>query len=120
VEVAVPASYAEWELDHLPEDLTTVVYRTRTPSRELAEARMRRFVRDGEPESFADLVGGLAAQGYNWTDGVRNIATWFVQLADELVVEIHVALPGLIEPPRRDRDPIARGRTLLSSARWIA
>jgi hypothetical protein len=119
VDLAVPEQYEEWELDHLPEDITTIVYRTSVPPRELAEARMGRFVRSGEPERFDDLVGTVPAQGYQWTDGVRAIATWFVQPADGLVIEIHVGLPGLLDPSHRDRDPIARGRAFLCGARWI-
>jgi hypothetical protein len=119
VEVAVPGKYAEWEIDRLPEDVTTIVYRTTETLGELAEARMRRLVGDGEPERFDDLVGPLAAQGYEWTDGVRDIAAWFVHPANGIVVEIHVTLPGRLERRGTDRDPIARGRALLDGARWM-
>jgi hypothetical protein len=107
VDVAVPEKYAALEPDNLPdEDLTTAVHRTYVALLELAEAQMRRFVRQGEPERFDDHVGAVAAQGYEWTNGVQEIATWFVQPADGIVVEIHVSLP-------RRQDPVARGRTLL-------
>jgi hypothetical protein len=120
LDAAFPQAYAGWDFDRLPEDLTTIVHRTAVPSRELADTQMRRFVRQGEPERFDDLVGTAPAQGYQWTDGVRDIATWFVQVAEGLVVAIHVGLPGLVDPSRKDRDPIARGRAFLCNARWIA
>jgi hypothetical protein len=119
VEVAVPPESPEWVLGWVPEGLTTIVYRTTAAAHEFAEALMRRRVANGEPERFDDLLGTVPALGYEWTDGIHDIATWFVKPTDDVAVEILVTLPGLSEPSGRYRDPIARGRTLLCSARWI-
>jgi hypothetical protein len=53
------------------------------------------------------------------TDWVRDIATCFVQPTSGIVVAIYVGLPGLLDPSRTDRDPVARGDMLLGSARWV-
>ena len=95
------------------------MHRTNEPLDEIAEGLMRRHVGNGEPERFHELVGRVAARGYAWTDGVRDIATWFAQPTSGIVVAISVALPGLLDPSDKDRDPVARGHMLLGSARWI-
>jgi hypothetical protein len=45
VDVATSERYAEWGLQHLPEDLTTVLHRTDEPLGEIAETSMRGHVR---------------------------------------------------------------------------
>jgi hypothetical protein len=119
VDLASPERYAEWQLQDLPEDVGTVVHRTHEPLEVVAERSMRRHVGNGEPDRFHERVGSVAARGYAWTDGVRDIATWFAQPISGIVVAIYVSLPGLLDPSRTHRDPVARGRMLLGSARWI-
>ncbi len=73
-----------------------------------------------EPESTE--VSGRKATLVCWTDGVADIASWFVEEQDALV-EFSCAGPGLmnrdgIEPG--EQDPLPLGRRILQSLRWAA
>jgi hypothetical protein len=52
---------------------------------------MGRRVRQGDPDWFADTVGGLASVACSWTDGVTEILSWFVTHPSSLVIEFQMA-----------------------------
>lgn len=63
---------------------------------EAAEAAMARYVASGHPTGTADRVFGRPALVVDWTDGARDLVTWFVEHRGR-VLEIHVAT--LMEAP---------------------
>jgi len=65
------------------------------PVAELAEAIMKRHVRQGEPERSSRLLGGRAALVYSWTDGVQDIETLFVAEDASLFLRIDVSTAAI-------------------------
>ncbi|MBS2015205.1 MAG: hypothetical protein JST00_20115 [Deltaproteobacteria bacterium] len=84
-----------------------------------AEARMRQHVRQGEPERFADVIGGHPAIGYTWTDGVLDIATWFLEPLPSAAVRIDHSIPSFLDRARLGRDARGEGSALLATLRWV-
>jgi hypothetical protein len=52
---------------------------------------MARRVRQGYPDQFDSSILGVSASGYDWTDGVRHILSWFVEQPSGYVVEFCLA-----------------------------
>ena len=106
-ETLVATTVADFSLKsfELERDLTT-----------FAEAQIARNIGRGEPERFADVVGGLPALGFSWTDGIFCIATWFVAPRPDVAVRIDHAIPGL---PVLRADERREGASLLAMLRWI-
>lgn len=72
-----------------------------------------------EPEPV-DVVGRTAAF-FSWTDGIKDIASWFVELPNELL-EFDCVGPGLCDPEGqidvREANPRELGGRILASLRW--
>lgn len=68
-----------------------------------AERLMARRVRQGHPDRFVGSIAGMVARGFEWTDGVRSIVSYFVNHPTGALVEISVATlfyPDEPLPPR--------------------
>jgi len=65
---------------------------------DVAEAAMQRHVRQGEPDRFPAVVSGHPAFGYEWSDGVQTILTWWLELDSEFCARVEYAngTPGRI------------------------
>lgn len=83
-----------------------------------AEREMARHVRQGEPSRFSDRIGGLEALGYEWTDGVMDIATWFVAPSPSVGVRVDHAISALGPLSRPNVSARAEGAILLASVTW--
>lgn len=74
---------------------------------ETAEVTMRVYVQQGSPEYVLDRWrDGRPAHRYEWTDGIRVIHTWFVQVREHLVeidVDVH-----FFDPNGDQRSPYKR------------
>jgi hypothetical protein len=70
-----------------------------TSLHDFAEQQMARRVRQGYPERFAAMVDGTQALGFDWTDGVANILSYFAVHPRGPIVELSVIVPALPEPP---------------------
>jgi hypothetical protein len=73
-----------------------------------------------EPE--ATQICGRKATLVCWTDGIHDIASWFVEDPDALI-EFCCTGPGLTDPHGQidmaQREPSALGRRILLSLRWM-
>ena len=67
------------------------------------------------------MAGRIAAL-FEWTDGVADIASWFVVFPKELI-EFECVGPGLFDRNQeidpRDSNPRELGLRILMSIRWI-
>jgi hypothetical protein len=86
---------------------------------EYADSVMHRHVRQGAPEVSARDLCGREARAYQWTDGVRNIESVFVEIPVSTpfaVLRLDVVTPSFKE------DVAARGRVaasrVLESLTW--
>ena len=89
-----------------------------TTLEEYADARMKRHVPQGYPERFAAVVGDRAALGYTWTDGISDIATWFVEPLPSVVVRIDHSIPSIAPRERSGVDARGEGAGLLATLQW--
>ena len=83
------------------------------------EPLMARRVPQGWPERFAAQIDGRAARGFDWTDGVNSILSWFVGLDDGRCVEVCFSKNAFI---RTQPEPsmFALAEPLLARVRWLA
>jgi len=58
---------------------------------EVAETAMRRNVTQGEPDRFPAVFAGHPAFGYEWTDGVQWVLTWWLELDPECCARVDYA-----------------------------
>ncbi|MCB9687402.1 MAG: hypothetical protein H6738_03850 [Alphaproteobacteria bacterium] len=78
---------------------------------------MARRVRQGRPERFDARIGDRAARGFDWTDGVDSILSWFVDLDGGALVEISLAMHP---SAGRTGDSVrALAKPLLARVRWV-
>jgi hypothetical protein len=84
-----------------------------------ADDVMRHHVRQGTPDLSSCDVCGREARAYQWTDGVRNIESVFVEIPDSThftVLRLDVVIPSLnAEAAARGRGAASR---VLESLRW--
>ncbi|MFO0547069.1 MAG: hypothetical protein U0271_01710 [Polyangiaceae bacterium] len=86
-------------------------------STEVVESRMAGRVQRGHPGRFAAVVAGRPARGFDWTDGVQDILSFFVELHDCLV-ELSLARAAL---PQTHSAPLMEvASSLLVGVRWLA
>jgi hypothetical protein len=118
--VAFPRKFDEYvEPDHMPESLLANPFTTDQLLEQFAAARMARFVRQGYPERFdGDVVGGLPALAFTWTNGIADIATWFASPTRGFVLELHYGKP-FAGPDATDEPARDRAIPWMQSARWL-
>lgn len=80
-----------------------------------AHALMRRRVPAGDLPKLRADIDGTPAFGFDWTDGVRDIFSFFVLSAEGVLIELSASASAIpaVEP---GADILIRG--LLSSVRW--
>lgn len=88
---------------------------------EYADGVMRRHVGQGAPEISSRDVCGREMRAYQWTDGVRNIETVFVEIPDSTHFTV-LRLDIVVTPSFEADDVAARGRVaasrVLESLTW--
>ncbi len=58
---------------------------------DFSEELMARRVRQGYPERFSPTVAGIPALGFEWTDGVAHIRSYFVPHPRGPIIEFQIA-----------------------------
>lgn len=79
---------------------------------------MTRHVEQGSLERFTDSIGGVPALGFSWTDGILDIATWFVAPSASAVVRVDHSVTPPTSAPTREMNVRVDGGTLLASIAW--
>ena len=82
---------------------------------------MLRHVPQGRPTEFASIIDGRPAVGFEWTDGVSDVATWFVEGPNRVWYRIDCTeKPSLGEDGKYRYQSSGRveGSQLLSQFRW--
>jgi hypothetical protein len=87
----------------------------------VAEDLMSRRVRQGYPGRFDAVISGLPALGFDWTDGIMEILSYFVLHARGWILEFQVARAchPVMYMPGFDRSPLRSiAEDLLAGVRW--
>jgi hypothetical protein len=122
VVVGFPQQFAGWDTSEIP--LSLLVQRIELEgSMEVTVARlMKRRVAQGVPEGIVLSLGDRKTIAYDWTDGVAEVISCFVQANLQTAYEFQVARAAFWGAERLGNDarvPLTDlARSLLSETRW--
>lgn len=81
------------------------------------EQLMARRVPQGNPERFRDDMSGVLLQGFEWTDGISDVLSFFARITDGTVVELQTSRAGW--PHTSPASLLEASAPLLRGIRWL-
>lgn len=110
VDGRVKYAYCVLNIESWGPEVSLAVSALGVPLAEHAAAEMRRH---GGSDRFDDVLDGVPAERYEWTDGVALISTWYVAPAAGIVVRIDLS------QRQTDAGPDEIAAATVYGVRWI-